>query len=96
MHGRFETHNLETNLNGEQLMAEMSDDFDDLVSVLDVGLGVSWRCRWVTIQAVYELSGWYNANNRGLYVDDQHEGIYAPFSNDILLQGYAIRLMAHR
>ena len=95
MHGRFATSSLETNVSGTQLMAEMSDDYNDLLSVLDMGLGVSWRNRWVTVQAVYELSGRDNANNRALFVDDQHEGVYGLFSNDILLQGYGIRLVGN-
>ncbi|MCA9169003.1 MAG: hypothetical protein KDB23_15120 [Planctomycetales bacterium] len=92
LHGRFDTHATETNLFGNQLMAEMSDDYDDLISVLEVSLGASWECRWFAVTAAYELGGWFNANNRGLFVDDQHEGVIAPFSNDILLQGYSIRL----
>ena len=91
LHGRFDTSNLETNLDGQQLMAEMSDKYDDLVTTLELTLGISWQASWFTLLVGYELDGWFNVNNRALFVDDQHEGVHAPLSNDVLLHGYFIR-----
>lgn len=85
--GDFDTMLFESNLDGAQIVTDVEDHFNQSVPLLEIRTGVCWQCRGFEVAAGYEFTNWFNVGNRSQLIDDIHEGLYGPFSSDILLSG---------
>ena len=94
MYGNFRSRLLETNLSGADLIVDVSNDYEQAVPVLEAAVGASWRNSWLEIAAGYEFTNWFNLGDRSSFVDNEHEGLYAPEATDVLLDGFFIRCAA--
>ncbi len=92
LYGRFHTRLFETNVAGADTIVDVRDDYGQAVPVLDAALGVAWNRGPVQVRAGYEMANWFNLADRSMFPDNVHEGAYAPLSEDVLLEGFFIRL----
>jgi hypothetical protein len=91
-YGRYETQYFEDNLNGNVLITQMRDQYEQAISSLDAAAGISWTYRAFQISAGYEMINWFNLSERGAFVDDIQEATYVPLSQDLLLEGFFLQL----
>jgi len=91
LYGRFSTHLLETDQSGGNTIVDVWDDYGQAVPVIDAAVGVAWNRGPVQIRGGYEMVNWFNLADRSMFPDNIHEGIYAPQSNDVLLDGLFVR-----
>lgn len=91
-YGRYETQFFEDNLDGQVLITEMRDQYEQAISSLEAALGVSWQWKSLRISGGYEMINWFNLSERAGYVDDIQEATYIPLSQDMLLEGLFLQL----
>lgn len=91
LHGRFHTHLLQTDFAGTETIVDVRDDYGQAIPVIEGAVGVAWNRGPVQIRGGYEMADWFNLADRSMFPDDTHEGVYAPQSNDVLLDGLFVR-----
>ena len=91
LYGRFQTHLLETNFAGVDTIVDVRDDYGQAVPVIEGAMGVAWNRGPVQIRGGYEMANWFNLADRSMFPDEWHEGVYAPQSTDVLLDGLFVR-----
>jgi len=92
LYGRFHTQLLETNVSGADTIVDVRDDYRQAVPVLDAAVGVAWNRGPLQIRGGYEMANWFNLADRSMFPDDVHEGAYTPLAEDVLLEGFFLRL----
>jgi hypothetical protein len=90
--GDFHTSLLETNGGGRIVDVNVAHDFEKLIPVLELGVGVAWRYRNFTVSAGYELTDWANLVNGPDFVDDVHLGKLSPRTGDLTLDGFVFQV----
>lgn len=90
--GRFRTHLLETDAQGADTIVDVQDDYDQGMAVLEAAAGIAWTHGPLQMRAGYELHNWFNLADRSMFPDAEHEGLFTPLSNDVLLDGLFVRL----
>ena len=96
MYGNFHSRMLETNVSGADMIVDVSDNYRQVVPVLEAAVGTSWRNDWLEVSGGYEFAGWLNLGNRSSFVNEQHEGLYVPEATDLLMDGLFIRCAVRR
>jgi hypothetical protein len=94
LYGRYHTALLETNrtgMAGMETVVDVRDDYDQAVPVIDAAVGVAWNRGPWEIRGGYELANWFNLADRSMFPSFQHEGVYTPQSQDVLLDGLFVR-----
>ena len=92
LEGNFHTSLLETNNNGGTINVNVSDSFENMVPVAELGLGVAWHYRNIFVTASYEMTNWFNMVDSPSFVDDTDQGKMARRQSDLSLQGLAVRM----
>ncbi len=90
MRANFRTHRFETNLDDAVVLVDATNEFAQAMPNAEFAGGLSWTRGPFTVAAAYELINWFNAYDRGMFVDDIHEASFGPFSEDILLDGFSL------
>jgi hypothetical protein len=90
--GDFTTSVLETNNNGARVNANVSYNFQKIVPVLDLGVGVTWQYRNLHVSAGYEMSNWFGLVDSPDFVDDLHQGKMARKVGDLSLDGFMVQM----
>lgn len=90
MRANFKSHRFETNLDDAVVLVDATNEFAQAMPNAEFSGGVSWTRGPFTIAGAYELINWFNAYDRGMFVDDIHEASFGPFSEDILLDGFSL------
>lgn len=96
VYGQYETRITETNIGGSQQLVDMVDRFDQAIPGLEAALGISYTWNGWSVRTGYEVMHWFNLVDRAMYVDDIQEGTYAPYSQDVLLEGVFAQLIYRR
>ncbi len=92
MYGEFQTRLVETNVSGAATIVDVTDNYTQVVPVLDAAVGMSWRWRdRLEIATGYELTSWFNAGTRSSFVDSVQQGLYNHEPTDLLLDGVFFR-----
>ena len=90
MKAKFETARTETNVNDVFVLVDSYDEFDQVLPNIELAAGLRWQFGPVSVGCNYEVVNWFNAYDRGMFIDDIHEASYGPFSSDILLDGLSV------
>jgi hypothetical protein len=89
--GDFRTQLLETNNAGATTDVNVSEHFEKLVPVLELGLGVGWQYRNFQVSLGYELTNWFGLVDSPDFPDDVHPGKIARRVSDLSLDGLLFR-----
>ena len=92
VYGQYESHFYEDNLDGNVVITDVVDEFDQALASLDARAGVAWTWRGLTVSGGYEMANWFNLADRATYVDDIQEATYVPAAQDVLLEGLFLQL----
>lgn len=92
LYGQMENTRFEDNNNGNTVLVDVSDTYEQPIVNIDAAVGFSYSTRRATVSLGYELSNWSNAQDRLRFVDNYERGAIAPSSHDILLEGIFVRL----
>ncbi len=92
MYGRFDAQTRETNMAGLQTIVAIQDEYRQAVPVLEAAVGLSWQRGGWELAAGYEIVDWFNLGDRSAFPNDVHEGLYAPSSADVVLEGVFARV----
>jgi hypothetical protein len=92
LEGRFRTHLIEINDGGAVVDANVSDRFEKLVPVAELGLGVAWEYRCFQVRLGYEMSNWFNMVDSPDFVDDVHQAKAVRRTSDLSLDGLLLQV----
>jgi hypothetical protein len=81
----------ETGNGGAASIVNVTDRFDKVVPVLELGMGVAYRRHNFRLTAGYEFVNWYGLYNVPDFVDDAHQGKLGRRAGDLSLDGLVIR-----
>jgi hypothetical protein len=90
--GDFRTHRLETNAGGAVTNVDVSEKFDKVVPVAELGLGVGWEYRKLQIRAGYEMTNWFGLVDVPDFVDDVHQAKFTRRTGDVSLDGLVLQV----
>jgi hypothetical protein len=90
--GEFKTRLTETNNSGATTNVNVSETFDKVVPVAEMGLGIGWEYRNWQLSAGYEIVNWFNLVDSPNFVDDVHIGKVSHRVSDLSLDGLMVRL----
>ena len=85
--GDFRSSLLQTNNSGATTDVSVVDDFQKIVPVLEMGVGVAWQYRNLQISAGYEIANWFGLVDSPDFVDDVHQGKFVRRVSDLSLDG---------
>jgi hypothetical protein len=89
--GHFRSTLAETTNAGATTVVNVTDRFDKVVPVLELGLGLSWQYRNFRLTAGYELTNWFGQSDGIDFADDAHPGKYMHRTGDLSLDGLVLR-----
>jgi hypothetical protein len=89
--GRMKSEYLETNNAGATTIALARDNFDTVVPVLDMGMGVAYQVRNMRLRVGYELANWFGLVSAPDFVDDTHPGKIKRRAGDLTLDGLVVQ-----
>jgi hypothetical protein len=89
--GNFRTHLTETNAAGATVIVNVSDRFEKVVPVAELGAGVAWQSQHVRLSAGYEIVNWFNLVDSPDFVDDVHQGKLGRRTGNLSLDGVTVR-----
>lgn len=89
--GQFKSNLSETNDAGATAIVNVSEKFDKVIPVLEVGLGVSWQYGNFRVRAGYEFVNWFGMVDGLDFGDDVHQGKLSRRTGDLSLDGLAVR-----
>ena len=90
--GDFRSTLIQTNDNGATTDVNVVDDFEKIVPVIEMGLGVAWQYRNLQVRVGYEISNWFGLVDSPDFVDDVHQGKVAHRVSDLSLDGLDLRV----
>ena len=95
---RANAHYTETDHNGESTndLVNVTETYYQAVPVVETALGVAFRRGYWEVAGGYEMALWGNVGERRDFVDDIDEQKFASPSNDLLLDGFFLRLAYNR
>ena len=70
---------------------DVTDRFDKVVPVLELGFGVTYQLRSFRLTAGYEFTNWYGLSNLPDFADDVHAGKLVRRISDLSIDGLAVR-----
>ncbi len=89
--GENNTSLVETNNAGATIITNVSERFDKVIPVLELGMGVSWEYRNWRLTAGYEITNWFGLVDTPDFVSDVSLGKSARRISDLSLDGLAVR-----
>jgi hypothetical protein len=81
----------ETGNAGATSIVNVTDSFDKVIPVLELGMGVTYRRHNLRLTAGYEFVNWFGLYNVPDFVDDAHQGKFTRRIGDLSLDGLVIR-----
>jgi hypothetical protein len=90
--GDFRSTLIQTNNNGATTDVNVVDDFEKIVPVIEMGIGVAWQYRNLQVRVGYEMSNWFGLVDSPDFVDDVHQGKVAHRVSDLSLDGLDLRV----
>jgi hypothetical protein len=91
MLGQYRTSLVETDNAGATTITNVSENFDKVVPVLELGMGVSWQYGSLRLTAGYEMINWSNLVDVPDFVDDFNLGKLGRRVSDFSLDGLVVR-----
>ena len=82
---------VETDNAGATTITNVSENFDKVVPVLELGMGVSWQYGSLRLTAGYEMINWSNLVDVPDFVDDFNLGKLGRRVSDFSLDGLVVR-----
>jgi hypothetical protein len=76
---------------GATSIVNVTDSFDKVIPVLELGMGVTYQHRNFRLTAGYEFVNWFGLYNVPDFVDDAHQGKLSRRTGDLGLDGLVIR-----
>jgi hypothetical protein len=89
--GDFKSHLAELNNAGTTVLVDVTDRFDKVIPVLELGFGATWRYRGLRISAGYEYTNWFGLSDLPDFVDDFHQGKLVHRISDLSIDGLTVR-----
>jgi hypothetical protein len=89
--GHFRSTLGETTNAGATTIVNVTDRFDKVVPVLEMGLGLSWQYHNWRLTAGYEFTNWFGMSDGIGFSDDAHPGKYVRRTGDLSLDGLVLR-----
>jgi hypothetical protein len=89
--GDFRTNRLETNAGGSIVNVDVGENFDKIVPVAEVGIGIGWEYRNFSIRAGYEFTNWFGLVDLPDFVDDVAPGKFVRRTSDLSLDGLIVQ-----
>ena len=83
---------LETDLAGATINANLTDQFWQVIPVLEMGIGIMWQRYGYQISIGYEVTNWFNLVTRTYLSDDLAEGKFIRKQGDLSIEGMYFRL----
>jgi hypothetical protein len=90
--GDFKTHLSEVNNAGTTLLVDVTERFDKVLPVLELGFGVTYQYRGWRITAGYEYTNWFGLADLPDFVDDFHQGKFTHRVSDVSIDGLVVRI----
>jgi hypothetical protein len=90
--GDFRSTLIQTNNNGATTDVNVVDDFEKIVPVIEMGIGVAWQYRNVQVKVGYEISNWFGLVDSPDFVDAIHQGKLAHRVSDLSLDGLDLQV----
>jgi hypothetical protein len=81
----------ETGNAGTTSIVNVTDRFEKVIPVLELGMGVTYQHRGLRLTAGYEFANWFGLYNVPDFVDDAHQGKLMRRTGDLGLDGLVIR-----
>jgi hypothetical protein len=81
----------DTNNGGATVYADVQDRFRSIVPVVNVGIGLQYEYRGITVRAGYEAVNWFGLIERPTLTDDFSEGKLLPRQADLSLDGFFLQ-----
>lgn len=81
-----------TNSGGAFLLADVSEKYDQILPVVEVGIGLGYEGERVFFSFGYELTNYINFIDSPDFVDDVHEGKLQRRTSDLMLEALVLRL----
>lgn len=89
--GDFKTRLTEANDGGATVNTDVSDDFEKMVPVTEIGIGVGWQYRTLWVRCSFEMSNWFGMVDSPDFADDVHQGKLTHRTSDPNLEGLAVQ-----
>jgi hypothetical protein len=89
--GRVTSRLSEANNNGASVITDVSDRFDKVIPVAEVGMGLSYQWRSLRVMVGYEFVNWFGLIDGIDFADDAHVGKYTRRTGDLSLDGLMLR-----
>ena len=90
--GDFKTHLSEVNNAGSTVLVDVTERFDKVLPVLELGFGVTYQYRGWRITAGYEYTNWFGLADLPEFVDDFHPGKFTHRVSDVSIDGLVLRI----
>jgi hypothetical protein len=90
--GDFKSHLSEVNNAGTTVLVDITERFDKVLPVLELGFGVSYQYRGWRVTAGYEYTNWFGLADLPDFVDDFHQGKFVHRVSDISIDGLVVRV----
>jgi hypothetical protein len=90
--GDVHTRLTETNNNGATTNVDVTDNFEKLVPVVELGVGVGWEYRSFQVRVGYEMSNWFGLVESPDFTDDVSQGKISRRTSDLSLEGLVVQL----
>jgi hypothetical protein len=89
--GEFKTHLAEVNNAGTTVLVDVTDRFEKVLPVLELGFGLTYEIRGLRLMAGYEFTNWFGLANLPDFADDFHQGKFVRRISDLSIDGLAVR-----
>jgi hypothetical protein len=89
--GQFHNVYNETNNNGQTSIVNVTETYDQLVPVMELGVGVSWRTEHVQVSVGYDLADWFNMVNSPAFTST-NIGTPVRRTSDLMLEGLSFQV----
>jgi hypothetical protein len=90
--GQFRDSVTETTNNNSVVIVNVSEKFDQIVPVAEMGLGLSYCCEHWHVSVGYELQNWFGMVNSLDFADASNIGKPSRRTSDLSLEGLAVQL----
>jgi len=92
IYGNLRSSTLETNNNGQTLNTNVADKYTQVIPMAQIGCGMSYHFRNVSLSAGYEVTNYFNLIDSPRFVDDFSEGKYVHRTSDLSIGGLFLQL----
>lgn len=90
--GDSRTRLTQTDNAGTTTSVDVSEKFDKLIPVAELGLGIGWEYRNVQVRLGYELTNWFGLIDSPDFVSETQQGKMGHRTSDLSLEGLVARI----